>query len=119
MFPANTASATPAFTSGKWKAKYRGMAVSEAKRLNQTIVSGKIDPRASAVLWVGAIDDNVIPETAALKLNPRRFDEAVRLCLSFGALPRVSVQAKGKDEGDQTLTRPVKRSAVSRSVPRR
>ena len=42
-----------------------------------------------------------------------------RLCLSFGALPRVSVQAKGKDEGDQTLTRPVKRSAVSRSDPRR
>src|SRR3984957_2710953 len=25
------------------------------------------------------------------------------LCLSFGALPRVSVQAKGKDEGDPTL----------------
>ena len=42
-----------------------------------------------------------------------------RLCLSFGALPRVSVQAKGKDEGDPTLTRPVKRSANSRSVPRR
>ena len=36
-----------------------------------------------------------------------------RLCLSFGALPRVSVQAKGKDEGDQTLARPVKRSAYS------
>ena len=42
-----------------------------------------------------------------------------RLCLSFGALPRVSVQAKGKDEGDQTLARPVKRSAYSRSDPRR
>ena len=40
-------------------------------------------------------------------------------CLSFGALPRVSVQAKGKDEGDQTLARPVKRSAYSRSDPRR
>jgi hypothetical protein len=42
-----------------------------------------------------------------------------RLCLSFGALPRVSVQAKGKDEGDPTLARPVKRSANSRSVPHR
>src|ERR1700733_2224357 len=42
-----------------------------------------------------------------------------RLCLSFGARPRVSVQAEGKDEGDPTLTRPVKRSANSRSVPRR
>jgi hypothetical protein len=42
-----------------------------------------------------------------------------RLCLSFGALPRASVQAKGKDEGDPTLTRPVKRSANSRSDPRR
>ena len=33
--------------------------------------------------------------------------------------PRVSVQAKGKDEGDPTLARPVKRSAYSRSDPRR
>src|SRR5208282_6114877 len=42
-----------------------------------------------------------------------------RLCLSFGARPRVSVQAEGKDEGDPTLARPVRRSALSRSDPRR
>jgi hypothetical protein len=41
------------------------------------------------------------------------------LCLSFGALPPVSVQAKGKDEGDPTLARPVNRSAYSRFDPRR
>ena len=35
------------------------------------------------------------------------------------ARPRVSVQAEGKDEGDPTPTRPVRRSALSRSDPRR
>ena len=35
------------------------------------------------------------------------------------ARPRVSVQAEGKDEGDPTLARPVRRSALSRSDPRR
>jgi hypothetical protein len=35
------------------------------------------------------------------------------------ARPRVSVQAEGKDEGDPTLARPVRRSAFSRSHPRR
>jgi len=48
----------------------------------QTIVSRNLDPQASAVLSVGAIeagrDNNVIPETAVLKLNLRWFDDAVR-----------------------------------------
>ena len=35
------------------------------------------------------------------------------------ARPRVSVQAEGKDEGDPTLARPVRQSALSRSDPRR
>jgi hypothetical protein len=41
------------------------------------------------------------------------------LCLSSAAKLRVSVQASRKDEGDQTLTRPVTRSAFHRSDPRR
>jgi amidohydrolase len=48
----------------------------------QTIVSRNVDPQASAVVSVGSIeagrDNNVIPETATLKLNLRWFDEAVR-----------------------------------------
>ena len=42
-----------------------------------------------------------------------------RLGLSFGAFPRASVQPKGKDEGDPIISRPVERSALLRSVPRR
>ena len=48
----------------------------------QTIVSRNIDPQASAVVSVGSIsagrDNNVIPETAILKLNLRWFTEDVR-----------------------------------------
>lgn len=48
----------------------------------QTIVSRTIDPQASAVLSVGAVvagrDNNVIPETAVLKLNLRWFTPDVR-----------------------------------------
>lgn len=48
----------------------------------QTIVSRAIDPREMSVLTVGAFqagaDNNVIPETALLKLNLRFFEPAVR-----------------------------------------
>lgn len=48
----------------------------------QTIVSRNLDPQASAVLSVGSIvtgrDNNVIPDTAVLKLNLRWFTPAVR-----------------------------------------
>jgi hippurate hydrolase len=48
----------------------------------QTIVSRSIDPQASAVVTVGAIaagrDNNVIPESAELRLNLRWFQRAVR-----------------------------------------
>jgi amidohydrolase len=48
----------------------------------QTIVSRNLDPQTAAVLSVGSIDvgrdNNVIPETAVLKLNLRWFTPAVR-----------------------------------------
>ncbi|NJD24615.1 MAG: amidohydrolase [Betaproteobacteria bacterium] len=48
----------------------------------QTIVSRNIDPQAAAVLSVGSIvagrDNNVIPETATLKVNLRWFSPEVR-----------------------------------------
>ncbi len=48
----------------------------------QTIISRTLDPQASAVVTVGAIvagrDNNVIPETAELKVNTRWFTEEVR-----------------------------------------
>lgn len=48
----------------------------------QTIVSRNIDPQAAAVLSVGSIvvgrDNNVIPDTAVLKLNLRWFTPEVR-----------------------------------------
>ena len=48
----------------------------------QSIVSRMIDPSATAVLTVGAVqagaDNNVIPDDALLKLNLRWFDPAVR-----------------------------------------
>lgn len=48
----------------------------------QTIVSRNLDPQATGVLTVGAIeagrDNNVIPQTATLKLNLRWFTPAVR-----------------------------------------
>jgi amidohydrolase len=48
----------------------------------QTVVSRSIDPQAPSVLTVGAIvagrDNNVIPETAELRLNLRWFSREVR-----------------------------------------
>ena len=48
----------------------------------QTVVSRNLDPQSSAVLSVGSIvagrDNNVIPETSALKLNLRWFSSEVR-----------------------------------------
>ncbi|MDY7579954.1 amidohydrolase [Herbaspirillum sp. RTI4] len=48
----------------------------------QTIVSRNLDPQAAAVVTVGAIvagrDNNVIPESAVLKLNLRWFTKEVR-----------------------------------------
>jgi hippurate hydrolase len=48
----------------------------------QTIISRNVDPQASAVLTVGAVeagrDNNVIPETAVLRLNLRWFTPEIR-----------------------------------------
>jgi amidohydrolase len=48
----------------------------------QTIVSRNMDPQAAAVVTVGAVvagrDNNVIPQTAEVKLNTRWFTTAVR-----------------------------------------
>ncbi|MCX7207942.1 MAG: amidohydrolase [Proteobacteria bacterium] len=55
---------------------------SQAVLAYQTIVSRNLDPQAAAVLSVGSIvtgrDNNVIPETAVLKLNLRWFSPEVR-----------------------------------------
>lgn len=56
----------------------------------QAIVSRVVDPREPAVITVGAIQagtsNNVIPETAVLKLNFRFFNEAVREQLYNGVV---------------------------------
>jgi amidohydrolase len=56
----------------------------------QAIVSRVIDPREPAVITVGAIEagttNNVIPETAVLKLNFRFFNEKVREQLFDGVV---------------------------------
>ncbi len=57
------------------------MAAATVMRL-QGIVSREVSPHDSAVLTVGALQagtkENIIPETATLKLNLRTFDEGVR-----------------------------------------
>ena len=54
----------------------------------QTIVSRGIDPKHSAVITVGSVqagaDNNVIPETALLKVNLRWFDEKDRKIMIEG-----------------------------------
>ena len=54
----------------------------------QSIISRSIDPQQAAVLTVGSIqageDNNVIPETALLKINLRWFSETVRQQLLNG-----------------------------------
>jgi amidohydrolase len=61
----------------------------------QTIISRSIDPQASAVITVGAIeagrDNNVIPQTATLKLNLRWFSPDVRQQM----LDRIDAVSKG------------------------
>ena len=57
------------------------MAAATVMRL-QTIVSREISPLGSAVLTIGALQagtkENIIPDTATIKLNMRTYDEAVR-----------------------------------------
>jgi len=57
------------------------MAAALVMRL-QTIVSREVGPTDAAVVTVGALQagtkENVIPDTATIKLNVRTFDEAVR-----------------------------------------
>lgn len=83
----------------------------------QTIISRNIDPQSAAVLTVGAIDagrdNNVIPQTAVLKLNLRWFDKAVRDQL----LTRIDEVSRGVAIGagvapDKLPTRTMKGSAV-------
>lgn len=61
----------------------------------QTIISRNIDPMAPSVITVGSVDagrdNNVIPQTATLKLNLRWFDPAVRETL----LKRIDEVSKG------------------------
>jgi hippurate hydrolase len=61
----------------------------------QTIISRSIDPQASAVITVGAVeagrDNNVIPQTAMLKLNLRWFSESVRQQL----IDRIDMVSRG------------------------
>ena len=64
----------------------------------QTIVSRNIDPRLGAVVTVGAIHageaNNVIPQTATLKLSVRALDPAVRATLRRRIETLVEAQAK-------------------------
>jgi amidohydrolase len=61
----------------------------------QTIISRSVDPQAAAVITVGAIeagrDNNVIPQTATLKVNLRWFSPEVRQQL----LDRIDTVNKG------------------------
>jgi metal-dependent amidase/aminoacylase/carboxypeptidase family protein len=83
----------------------------------QTIISRNLDPQATGVLTVGAIeagrDNNVIPQTATLKLNLRWFSDAVRQQM----LNRIDEVSKGVAIGagvpaDKLPTRTMKGSAV-------
>ncbi|KPQ26726.1 MAG: amidohydrolase [Porphyrobacter sp. HL-46] len=83
----------------------------------QTIISRNLDPQSAAVLSVGAIeagrDNNVIPQTATLKLNLRWFDSAVRdmMIRRIDEISRgVAISAGVPDE--QLPTRTMKGSAV-------
>jgi amidohydrolase len=83
----------------------------------QTIVSRNLDPQATGVITVGAIeagrDNNVIPQTATLKLNLRWFTPQVREQM----LTRIDEVSKGVAIGagvpaDKLPTRTMKGSAV-------
>jgi amidohydrolase len=83
----------------------------------QTIISRNLDPQATGVLTVGAIeagrDNNVIPQTATLKLNLRWFTDAVRQQM----LNRIDEVSKGVAIGagvpeDKLPTRTMKGGAV-------
>lgn len=67
------------------------MAASTTLRL-QTIVSREIAPHDAAVLTVGALQagtrENIIPETATLRVNMRTYDEDVREHM-LGAMRRI------------------------------
>jgi hippurate hydrolase len=76
----------------------------------QTIISRNIDPQASAVISVGAIEagtsNNIIPGSATLKLNLRWFDEDVRAKM----IKRIDEVGRGVDE-KQMPTRHMKGNA--------
>ena len=76
------------------------MAASLVMRL-QTIVSREVAPTDAAVVTVGALQagtkENVIPDTATIKLNVRTFDEGVRTRV-LGAIERI-VQAEATASG--------------------
>jgi amidohydrolase len=83
----------------------------------QTIISRNLDPQATGVLTVGAIevgrDNNVIPQTATLKLNLRWFTPAVREQM----IRRIDEVSKGVAIGagvpeDKLPTRTMKGGAV-------
>ena len=80
------------------------MAAALVMRL-QTIVSREVSPTDAAVVTVGALQagtkENVIPDTATIKLNVRTFDETVRKRV-LGAIERI-VNAEATASG---ATRP-------------
>jgi amidohydrolase len=81
----------------------------------QTIVSRSVDPQSAAVLSVGSIvagrDNNVIPDTAVLKLNLRWFSAEVRehMLQRIDAISRGVAIAAGVSE-DMLPTRTMKGS---------
>ncbi len=83
----------------------------------QTIISRNLDPQSAGVLTVGAIeagrDNNVIPQTATLKLNLRWFDNAVRdrMITRIDEVSRGVAISAGVPE-DKLPTRTMKGSAV-------
>ena len=76
------------------------MAASLVMRL-QTIVSREVAPTDAAVVTVGALQagtkENVIPDSATIKLNVRTFDEGVRTRV-LGAIERI-VKAEAAASG--------------------
>ena len=76
------------------------MAAALVMRL-QTIVSREVAPSDAAVVTVGALQagtkENVIPDTATIKLNVRTFDENVRKRV-LGAIDRI-VKAEAEASG--------------------
>jgi hypothetical protein len=115
--------------AGRAKAALEGEMIGTGRLEDDALdrrLRGPLHERPMPALVVGEATARAVGQAMSAEMVFRHIDpdgiilpSLPRLCSSFGARPRVSVQAEGKDEGDPTPTRPVKRSANSRSVPRR